>query len=101
MRLALKLFTVLFTLLTVPSFAQAAECEDLAKAAVAVAMNGKVDAKLMSVEQLNIENQASGSVERVERLVFSTSASEITVDTLPSYYAQGQCELKNVTVVRE
>ena len=101
MRAMAAVFSVLFTLLTVPSFAQAAECEALAKAVVAVAMNGKVDAKVVDVSQLNIENVASGSLEKVERIVFSTGASEIVVDTLPSYYAPGICEVKSVNVVRE
>lgn len=101
MRSFAAVFSLLLTLLTVASFAQAAECEALGKAVVAVAMNGKGEAKLVSATQLNIDNIASGSLEKVERLVFATSAGEIVVDTLPSYYSANQCEIKNIQITRE
>jgi hypothetical protein len=101
MRLVTALFSLLFTLLTVPSFAQAVECEALAKAAIAVAMNGKAEVKLLSSIQLDVENPATASIEKVERLLFTTGAAEITVDTLPNYYSNGQCELKSLKILRE
>lgn len=101
MRLTTAVISLLFTILTVPAFAQAAECEQLAKAVVAVVTNGKADAKVIGSTLINIENVASGSLERVERIVLSTGASEIVVDTLPSYYVPGVCEIKSVQVVRE
>ncbi len=94
-------FSSLLTLLTVSSPAQAAECEALARAVIAVGMSGKAEAVLQSSEQLNVENQASGSLEKVERLVFSTGAAEISVDALPNYYSPKQCELKSINIFRE
>ncbi len=101
MRLASAVFTVLFTLLTVPSFAQGAECEALARAVIAVAMNGKVDAKLVEAVQMEVLNQATASIETVECLTFTTGAAEIVVEALPSYYAKGICEIKSINVSRE
>ncbi len=101
MRLSTALFSLLFTLLTVPSFAQAAECEGLARSVIAAATNGKSDPKLESAVQGYADEVSTGTSIKFERLVFTTGASEIVVDALPSYYSAGKCELKSLNITRE
>lgn len=102
MRLFAALFSLLFTLLTVQAFAKAPECEGLVRSVISVATQGRADgAKLIGAAQMSVMNEASASNEIVERLVFTTGASEIVVDALPSYYSKGQCEIKSVNINRE
>ena len=101
MRLVTALFSLLLTFLTVAaSAAPAAECEAFAQSVIAVVTHGK-DAKLVSAVQGYADEFSTGTSIKFERLVFSTGGSEITVDALPSYYVQGQCELKSINITRE
>lgn len=79
------------------------ECVSYARNVLRAAMHGPTakNFPLQSVDRLQVYNTAADSNETVERITFASEAAQIVVDTFPSYYKKGECQLKGVTITRD